>query len=54
MQIAHEIIAENGGRITVMQTMMPDTGPGALKVREDPNERSANVRCRENPRLVHF
>lgn len=40
LQVAHEIIADNGGRITVMQTVMPDRGPGALKNREDPNERS--------------
>ena len=29
-----------GGRVTVMQTQLPTVGPGALKSREDPNQRA--------------
>lgn len=32
-----------GGRVSVFQTQLPNTGPGALKNREDPNERSGKV-----------
>ncbi|VBB27706.1 unnamed protein product [Acanthocheilonema viteae] len=40
---AHQLIADIGGRITVLLTMIPDLGPGALKSREDPNQRAAAV-----------
>ena len=30
-----------GGRITTMAVTLPTLGPGALKAREDPNQRSA-------------
>ncbi|CAG9530556.1 unnamed protein product [Cercopithifilaria johnstoni] len=39
---AHQLIADIGGRITVLLTMIPDLGPGALKSREDPNQRAAS------------
>uniref|UniRef100_A0A915PQB6 Uncharacterized protein n=1 Tax=Setaria digitata TaxID=48799 RepID=A0A915PQB6_9BILA len=39
---AHELIADLGGRITVLLSMIPDLGPGALKSREDPNQRAAS------------
>ncbi|MCP9265715.1 Protein transport protein Sec24B [Dirofilaria immitis] len=39
---AHELIADVGGRITVLLTMIPDLGPGTLKSREDPNQRAAS------------
>ena len=32
-----------GGRLTVIQTVLPDVGQGALKSREDPNLRASNV-----------
>ena len=41
IEIAHQMIADNGGRITVLTTTMPDVGPGALTAREDPNERAS-------------
>uniref|UniRef100_A0A183DBZ4 Sec23_trunk domain-containing protein n=1 Tax=Gongylonema pulchrum TaxID=637853 RepID=A0A183DBZ4_9BILA len=41
LNAAYELIAENGGRITVFLTVLPNTGPGALKNREDPNQRAA-------------
>ena len=33
-----------GGRITVVQTQLPTVGAGALKSREDSEERSGKVR----------
>ncbi|EFO26433.2 Sec23/Sec24 trunk domain-containing protein [Loa loa] len=39
---AHKLIADIGGRITVLLTVIPDLGPGALKSREDPNQRAAS------------
>lgn len=33
-----------GGRVTVVQTHLPTVGAGALKSREDPNERAGKVR----------
>ncbi|VDK65559.1 unnamed protein product [Onchocerca ochengi] len=39
---AHELIADIGGRITVLLTVIPDVGPGALRSREDPNQRAAS------------
>ena len=30
-----------GGRVTVFQCSLPNLGPGALKSREDPNQRAA-------------
>uniref|UniRef100_A0A914CCA1 Protein transport protein Sec24B n=1 Tax=Acrobeloides nanus TaxID=290746 RepID=A0A914CCA1_9BILA len=33
IDVAHKLIAEVGGRITVFQTVLPDIGPGALKNR---------------------
>ena len=33
-----------GGRCAVFQTLLPNVGPGALKNREDPNERAGKVR----------
>ncbi|VDK87730.1 unnamed protein product [Litomosoides sigmodontis] len=40
---AHQLIADIGGRITVLLTTIPNLGPGALKSREDPNQRAASV-----------
>uniref|UniRef100_A0A914XLL7 Uncharacterized protein n=1 Tax=Plectus sambesii TaxID=2011161 RepID=A0A914XLL7_9BILA len=42
LTVAHQLIADVGGRITVITTTLPDIGPGALKSREDPNQRAAN------------
>ena len=35
------MISPTGGRITVFQGTLPNAGPGALKVREDPNQRAS-------------
>jgi protein transport protein SEC24 len=34
---------KTGGRITVVQTVLPTVGPGALEAREDPNQRITKV-----------
>lgn len=33
-----------GGRVTIMQTVLPTAGPGSLQSREDPSLRSGKVR----------
>ncbi|KAF5285626.1 hypothetical protein FQR65_LT13107 [Abscondita terminalis] len=40
LQAAYKMIASVGGRITVFQSSLPSIGPGALTVREDPNQRA--------------
>ena len=32
-----------GGRVTVLQTVLPTVGPGALESREDSNQRTSKV-----------
>ncbi|KAG8200765.1 hypothetical protein JTE90_006348 [Oedothorax gibbosus] len=41
LQVAYKLMSPVGGRVTVVQTCLPNHGPGALKNREDPNQRSA-------------
>lgn len=41
LQAAFKLMAPIGGRVTVIQTCLPNSGPGALKNREDPNQRAA-------------
>lgn len=36
-----EFQAPTGGRVTVMQTALPNIGPGKLQNREDPNQRAS-------------
>lgn len=35
------MVSPTGGRISVFQCTLPNIGPGALKAREDPNQRAA-------------
>lgn len=39
----HVSQSATGGRVTVVQTHLPTVGAGALKSREDPNERAGKV-----------
>ncbi|KAK0398032.1 hypothetical protein QR680_002395 [Steinernema hermaphroditum] len=41
LTIVRNLIAEIGGRVTVMQASLPNLGPGKLASREDPNQRAA-------------
>uniref|UniRef100_A0A0P4WA53 Protein transport protein Sec24A n=1 Tax=Scylla olivacea TaxID=85551 RepID=A0A0P4WA53_SCYOL len=41
LQAAFKLMSPIGGRITVMTTTLPTVGPGALKPREDPNQRAS-------------
>ncbi|VDM08411.1 unnamed protein product [Wuchereria bancrofti] len=45
---ARELIADIGGRITVLLTVIPDLGPGALKSRENPNQQEVPNLCPTN------
>ncbi|XP_064099698.1 protein transport protein Sec24A-like isoform X2 [Macrobrachium nipponense] len=40
LQAAYKLMSPIGGRITVITTTLPTLGPGALKSREDPNQRA--------------
>ena len=42
-QMCHVLQSSTGGRISLVQTQLPTVGPGALKNREDPNERAGKV-----------
>ncbi|VDK42061.1 unnamed protein product [Anisakis simplex] len=42
LNIARDLIKDIGGRITVLQTILPNLGPGALTSREDPNQRASS------------
>nr|XP_003464561.3 protein transport protein Sec24A [Cavia porcellus] len=41
LQAAFKLMAPTGGRISVFQTQLPTLGVGALKPREEPNQRSS-------------
>ncbi|XP_068134016.1 protein transport protein Sec24A [Hyperolius riggenbachi] len=40
LQAAHKLISPTGGRISVFQTQLPSLGAGALKPREEPNQKA--------------
>lgn len=40
LQAAYKLISPTGGRISVFQTQLPTIGAGALKPREEPNQKS--------------
>eukprot|EP00058_Branchiostoma_floridae_P016436 XP_002601924.1 hypothetical protein BRAFLDRAFT_124593 [Branchiostoma floridae] len=42
LQVAHKLMTPTGGRVCVFQSCLPSLGPGALKAREDPNQRAGN------------
>ncbi|XP_051870324.1 protein transport protein Sec24A [Pristis pectinata] len=41
LQAAYKLMSPTGGRASVFQTQLPSLGVGALKSREDPNQRSS-------------
>lgn len=41
LQAAFKLMSSTGGRISVFQTQLPTLGAGALRSREDPNQRSS-------------
>lgn len=43
LQAAYKLVHPTGGRITVVQTVLPTVGPGALESREDPNQRTTKT-----------
>ncbi|KAF6029799.1 SEC24B [Bugula neritina] len=42
LQAAVKLLSASGGRVTVVQTSIPNTGPGKLQNREDPNQRASS------------
>ncbi len=40
LQAAFKLMSPSGGRISVFQTQLPSVGMGALKSREEPNQKS--------------
>ncbi|XP_063220045.1 protein transport protein Sec24A [Bacillus rossius redtenbacheri] len=49
LQAAYKLMAPTGGRITVFQSCLPNVGPGALSVREDPSLRAGKEAHHLNP-----
>jgi len=49
LQAAYKLVSPTGGRITVFQASLPNVGPGALKSREDPNQRASKDVPNLNP-----
>ncbi|KAK6317415.1 hypothetical protein J4Q44_G00128150 [Coregonus suidteri] len=41
LQAAFKLLSATGGRVSVFQTQLPNLGVGALKSREDPNQRAS-------------
>jgi len=50
LQAAFKLMSPTGGRISVFQTQLPSVGMGALKSREEPNQR-ATAKVRKTKRL---
>ncbi|VDP43115.1 unnamed protein product [Soboliphyme baturini] len=46
LQTVTYLQADIGGRVTVMSTVLPEVGPGALQSRENPNVRASKVQVR--------
>ncbi|XP_050300030.1 protein transport protein Sec24A [Anthonomus grandis grandis] len=49
LQVAHKMMGPTGGRVSVFQSALPNTGPGAVTSREDPNQRSTAETAMLNP-----
>jgi len=49
LQAGYKLLGPFGGRVTVVAGMLPTIGPGALKSREDPNQRAGNDVPNLNP-----
>ncbi|XKL62561.1 hypothetical protein PGB90_002394 [Kerria lacca] len=49
LQAAHKLMAPTGGRVTVFVSCLPNYGPGALKPREEPIQRTSNKDIPLNP-----
>lgn len=41
LQAAFKLMSPTGGRISVFQTQLPSVGAGALKPREEPNQKAS-------------
>ncbi|XP_052264900.1 protein transport protein Sec24A-like isoform X2 [Dreissena polymorpha] len=54
LQAAYKMTSATGGRITVMQTVLPTQGPGALQNREDPTQKSGKDVTSLNPAIDFY
>ncbi|KAJ8911346.1 hypothetical protein NQ315_014190 [Exocentrus adspersus] len=49
LQVSYKLMMATGGRVTVFQAALPNVGPGALTVREDPSQRTSAEVSQLNP-----
>ena len=53
LQAAFKLMSPTGGRMSVFQTQLPTLGVGALKPREEPNQRSS-AKVRKSSCMIRF